>query len=171
MANLASTIALIITYRNKDFTFRTAKTKVILIHIPRERNDRVIRVQWYNVIQYDTLIHIHWNETGNDDLAAWSPVVFARNICIWIRSISSRSSTLSKDAFKPSCRHFCGTHNTPELGDGWWWMMWQTSLFYGCVPYTTQFDSSICTHILVKSLCSSPFAATTSRFSWGPPAF
>ena len=136
-----------------------------------------------------------------DDLAAWSPVVFARNICIWIRSISSRSSTLSKDAFKPSCRHFCGTQNTPELGDGrwwtvmdgdgrwwtvmdgdgwwwmvmdgdgWWWMMWQTSLFHGCMPYSIQFDSSICIEILAKSLCSRPFAATTSRFSWGLPAF
>ena len=56
-------------------------------------------------------------------------------------------------------------------GDGWWWMMWQTSLFHGCMPYSIQFDSSICIEILAKSLCSRPFAATTSRFSWGLPAF
>ena len=113
---------------------------------------------WYSMIHWYTSIEMRPGMTIRraldtkdqgwikDDLAASSPVVFARNICIWIRSISSRSSTLSKDAFKPSCRHFFGTHNKPELGDGWWWMVmdgdgWSDKRLYFTDVCPTQLSS------------------------------
>ena len=131
MTNLASIITLIITYRNNDFTFRTAKTKVILRNIPRERNDRVI--QHDTVIQYDRLIHINCNETGNDD-----PMCFRYKGWRMDQGWSSRliSSCLRKEHLHLDPVHLLSqldvvqgclqavlqafrTHNTPELGDGW----------------------------------------------------
>ena len=200
MTNLASIITLIIpvTYRNNDFTFRTAKTKVILRNIPRERNDRVM--QHDTVIQYDRLIHINCNETGNDD-----PMCFRYEG--W-RMDQGWSSRLISSCLRKEHLHLDPVHLLSQLdvvqgclqavlqallsdpqyarvrwwtvmdGDGWCWMVmdgdgWCDKHLYftDVCPTRIQFDSSICIKIPATSLCSGPFAATTSRFSWGPPAF
>ena len=189
MTNLASIITLIITYRNNDFTFRTAKTS----HSEKipgkgmtEWYSMIQSDQWYSMIHWYTSIEMRPGMTIRRALDTKHQGWFSRLI----------SSCLCKEHLHLDPVHLLSQLDVvqgrlqavlqavlsdPQYtgvrwwtvmdGDGWWWMVWQTSLFHGGMPYSIQFDSSICIEILATSLCSSPFAATTSRFSWGPPAF